>query len=346
MARVTRPFALPAWTLIQIERIPMLLGHYKLPVPRHETVEMARKLSIGFEIECLAVLDTSAPGAIQRIIDLINNTAVHRARGFSSTYPPDETRWHVVRDRSIRSNDVSLHGVELIAPPVEDLPGTELLSPSTQMGWKMALQEVLHEVKSHLTLKVNVTTGLHVHVGPGINCKWDTQHLIKIALLFVFFEDQLDQWHPRHRWDQRRHHTRNYLASMRESRTCANLRDLDLVMRILAATDWQDLASLVNPCPYGMDVFDKNYKVNFGAVRLYGTVEFRQHAGTTCAREIVQWGEDLLALVRWAVRVDRWELVDMCLRHDQIQLRDLLVLAVRSESSPDATPPLYLSPTV
>ncbi|KZT53456.1 hypothetical protein CALCODRAFT_486351 [Calocera cornea HHB12733] len=304
---------------------------------------MARKLSIGFEIECLALLDAPSSDAVPLIMDLINNTTVHHARDNTFTYPSNETKWRVVDDPSIKSLDVLLRSVELVAPPVEDLPGTDIPAPSTGRGWRRALQEVLRAVKESLTLEVNLTTGLHVHIGPGLGCTWEIRHLRKIALVFLFFEDQLDQWHAPHRSDNTLRHNLDYLASMRQSRKCADLRDDQLSKKILGARDWKNLAEWVNPCPFGVLDYSRNYKVNFTSVGLHGTVEFRQHEGTTCVRSIIQWGEMLLALVRLAIRSDEGDLLDLCLA--KVQLKDLVALAKRTEGWADMTTPVYVSPT-
>ncbi|KZO92109.1 hypothetical protein CALVIDRAFT_567686 [Calocera viscosa TUFC12733] len=300
---------------------------------------MARTLSIGVEIECLVVgaYFPSPEECWNLIVHTINDTKVHEAyyRQDDMAYLPGETRWTVMDDSTIRVNDdMNEYPVELISPPLEDRPGTDLPSPNTGRTWKQALKAVLKAVKrlEGITLQTNESTGLHVHIGTGFNRTWNIQELRKIALLFVLREPQIDMLFFPERSDP---HARSadYLHSMRRSAICRQLSNEQLGRRILTATTSSNLCELVNPDPDRIAPYFRNYKVNFLAVQKHGTVEFRQHQGTASASVIVAWGETLLALVRMAVRTEEETLLQMCL--SKIMLVDLISVAKQRETWED-----------
>ncbi|KZO92110.1 hypothetical protein CALVIDRAFT_557791 [Calocera viscosa TUFC12733] len=301
---------------------------------------MARKLSIGFEIECLVVgphIPISNAGQCwQLIVDTINFTTLHMAKRSEGAYDPCEKRWIVMNDISIHPKAMNQCPMELISPPLEDLPGMQIPAPSTGGGWEKAIEEVIEAVKKidGITLETNESTALHVHIGPGIQGTWTIKHLRKIALLFVLREGQMDMRFPPERSDPSNVRTQRYIKSMRKSATCRDLTNEQLGHKILTATDWISLSELINPDSSWLSSYSRNYKVNFTAVGRHGTVEFRQHAGTAEATRIIEWGKTLLSLVRMAVRTDEDTLLKMCL--SDITLVDLIGVAQQTEKFLDS----------
>ncbi|KZO92111.1 hypothetical protein CALVIDRAFT_557792 [Calocera viscosa TUFC12733] len=283
---------------------------------------MARTLSIGFEFECLAHATSRDYSCQDRIVDAINLTTAHRARCRFDHYLPGETQWIVTNDASIVARPGECP-VELISPPIEDDAGLNLFGPTSQREWKHSIAEVFASLK-HLNLWTNPTTGLHVHLAPGIGRTWTLPHLRRIALIFVLLERQLDMYHSPHRWRTSPHTTR-YLQSMRRSRFCVGMTNQQLGNFILETRSWQELAALVNPDPARREPYSRYYKVNFTAMGVHGTVEFRQHEGTVELPDIFGWGDTLLVLVRLAIRADDQSLLQLCL--SKIKLFDLIALA-------------------
>ncbi|KZT53454.1 hypothetical protein CALCODRAFT_557534 [Calocera cornea HHB12733] len=207
-----------------------------------------------------------------------------------------------------------------------DEGGMHLFGPSSEREWKTAITDILSALNNHIMLWTNRTTGLHVHVAPGISQPWSPADLRKIALLFVLLEDQVDLYHAAHRWKPNPRNER-FIASMRKSRFCAGMTKLQLGESILQMRSWEELAALVNPNPDGgtRTPYSRYYKVNFTAIGKHGTVEFRQHEGTLDLQQIFTWAETVLALVRLAMGTEERALLQLCLSN--VQIFDVLAMA-------------------
>lgn len=138
----------------------------------------------------------------------------------------------------------------------------ELVSPILQG------QSGINELRNILNLiteagcKVNKSCGIHVHVGVQ---DYNVKNLVNLVKFYGKYEDELNMV---------------MAPSRRNNRWCAGL-DIDRI--------W----SRLNKCETFSDVeniMSTRYKtVNVYSYRRYGTVEFRQHGGSTDANKVCAW---------------------------------------------------------
>ncbi len=111
------------------------------------------------------------------------------------------------------------------------------------------------------------------------------------------FVEVIDQVHPLHR------RSAIYAASNRYNNVLGELSIEDVYSEILGANDIPELCAVVNYAEnghYDNNSESRNYKVNFTSLMTYGTIEFRQHVGTTDPRTMLNWVKLLLKCVNFA----------------------------------------------
>ena len=149
----------------------------------------------------------------------------------------------------------------------------ELVSPilSGEAGL-LELKNVLEGLNSVKGLDVNVNCGVHVHLA------WDgmTPGQVKsVVARYAAYEQAIDGWMPNSRRGS-------------NSRWAKHL-DPSIVRTVQSADD--SLSGI------GYAQRDRYYKVNTVPLTSYGTVEFRQHSGTTDYEKISHWVRFLIGFV-------------------------------------------------
>jgi len=154
----------------------------------------------------------------------------------------------------------------------------EVVSPVLR---KLDSLKTVCEVINEAGARVNRSCGLHVHFGAR---GFTDEQWRRIILNYAAIEGLIDSFMPEsRRADNNRYcHTMRYAA--RSLREC-----------------WQVPGGL-----YGLrDILNyidsRYYKVNVMAFRTHGTIEFRQHSGTTDFEKIRAWVEFLGGLVGWSL---------------------------------------------
>ena len=179
--------------------------------------------------------------------------AVHR-EGYNHNV---RNHWKIVSDASVsRHIDYSRNdaiGGEVVSPILRGQAGLD------------ELEKVLDAMNSHPDVSVNVTCGLHLHIS------WDnmtTQQIKNIVRRYALFEDNFDSMMPN---------------SRRNSRWCANISRNSSLLRSVEGHrgSVRDMAN----CGGG----DRYRKVNLTPLARYGTIEFRQHSGTTDFDKVSNW---------------------------------------------------------
>lgn len=165
--------------------------------------------------------------------------------------------WKIVTDATISSMS-GFRGVELVSPPLKGLDGLAQLSTACK---------VLNE----LGAKINTSCGLHVHHDAR---DLDFEAWKILAKSYVKYEDTIDA----------------IMAPSRRGNSCQWARAL---AGSYAGQTMQDVWERID-AGYDMysvrRVFGTRYvKLNLEAYEVHGTVEYRQHGGTTNFSKIAAW---------------------------------------------------------
>ncbi len=125
---------------------------------------------------------------------------------------------------------------------------------------------------------VNKSTGLHVHIGGGIT---ESQY-VNTFVNYFYLESVIDTFMAASRRDA------YYASALAHTNQRRNV----------------DVSELLHACTFA-DVFnamhgDRYYKINCCSWQRHGTIEFRQHSGTTNYEKIQMWATFCLKLVAWS----------------------------------------------
>lgn len=165
--------------------------------------------------------------------------------------------WKIVTDSSV-SERISYRDVNAI--------GGEIVSPVLQGGAGLAqLEQICNALNAHPDVKINIKCGLHLHLSWS-NCT--TRQIKNIVKRYATFENDFDSMMPR---------------SRRNSNWCANIsRDTSFLRDVAGHTG---SIREMSRCGGG----NRYRKVNLVPLSRYGSIEFRQHSGTTDFEKIKNW---------------------------------------------------------
>ncbi|HEX8506345.1 MAG TPA: amidoligase family protein [Hymenobacter sp.] len=178
--------------------------------------------------------------------------------GYTHTATP---YWKIVSDSSVRG----ANGFELVSPVLQGLEGLADLERACR-----ALRICNAEV--------NASCGLHVHLGAR---DLSIEHMRQLVRNYLVLEPTLDQLVPA----DRRGSANTYCRSLQRGRSQAQAE-----AAILGATTAQELSEAANGG-------SRYHKVNVQSFFRQGTIEFRQHSGTTSFEKISFWVKLLANLV-------------------------------------------------
>jgi hypothetical protein len=240
----------------------------------------AKQLSFGVEIECFSPVSRTQSQVIESL--RAAGVRVDTAVGMHTTTPG----WKVVGDGSLRWNGRSVrYGIEIVSPVLKGDAG---------------LAEVARvaEVLESIGCKVNTSCGLHVHVGIGGATGKQAKN---IAASYLKYADEMDSIMPMSRRGVRNAYCKNNKSAMFAGQsaeqidaTLASTRDhIDAVARLMNGS-----------APTRGYVQTRYFALNFQSYATHGTVEFRQHSGTTNPAKIVAWVKLVTGLVANAMSVD------------------------------------------
>ena len=183
------------------------------------------------------------------------------------------------------------------------------------------VERVLHVMGEYTNppFIVNTATGLHVHVGS--NQPYTLPWLKGFCQLVTAFEHEIEALHPDHRVRPEPYDFNEYCAPP------SNLPRLfpreGPVVGIAVLESCQDIRSLQKVfSPSSKHTLHSKYTayniLNIGDTNSGNpkqTIEFRQHAGSLDAEEILHWVDFVGALVRYAYYADHEELLRFCMKH-------------------------------
>ena len=249
-----------------------------------ELLEPSRAVSISnrrFGIECEFVGDTSLVEANVRIAG-----ELCQRMGYTHAV---QANWKIVSDSSILGP-----GGELVSPILAGLPGMRRLERACR-GLAAA------------QARTNNSTGLHVHHEIGEQGEIQIRVIGNTLRLYATHQPLIDAMlSPTRR--------ANHFCRTRA------LHEVETVLREATAeytryrdTSWQRCL--------GNHTADRYVAVNTLALERYGTLEFRQHQGTTSFERISAWVRFGQALITLAGRVDEQEAARASTTHEDFFAR-------------------------
>ena len=160
--------------------------------------------------------------------------------------------WKIVTDGSLSGRG---QGLELVSPPLKGEDGLLQIKK---------LMKALDEIGG---MSVNRTCGFHVH--QDVN---DLSHeaIKKVVARYIKLESSIDELQP----ESRRGNNNSYCKSLKKWTANAFMKELNSCKSV-ASMDYL----------FG----SRYYKVNLKSYVKYGTLEFRQHAGTLDYEKIKNW---------------------------------------------------------
>lgn len=212
----------------------------------------------GVEIEFF--FDASRRGGLSAVVRKQNIIAELAAKGIELVQEGynhhTRNHWKLVTDSS-----VSFEGLEIVSPPLKGREGLKQL-------------EVVLEVLNKYEARVDKSCGIHVH--HDIN-DFEIKDIKNLYASYIKFEKVFDQFVPRSRRAQ-------------NNRFCGSLQTFEYtvapetVNRVLGKVKQADS---ITDLDY---VHSSRYKkLNLKSYLKYGTIEFRQHAGSTDFEKIKNW---------------------------------------------------------
>ena len=201
-------------------------------------------------------------------VDISNSLSNHDIYNDYDTRNIDDDEWEITDDSSIRPKTSWENGYEIRSPILMEDQVDEQVTNVCK-----ALEDVSAEI--------NQTCGLHIHIDGR---PFTLKEKAKIAAQYVRNQKTIDSI-----MEKQRHHN-----------THARGWDEDWAKQIIQdipnVEDLEDVQMLVNPR-------DRYHKINFRTYQK-GTIEFRQHQGTTYYKDIIQWKNFVTAFVEYARRND------------------------------------------
>lgn len=147
-------------------------------------------------------------------------------------------------------------GLEIVSPRLKGIDGVEQIKK-------------VCEALNSLGAKVDKSCGLHIHHDAR---DFRVSNFKNILINYIKFEKVFDSMMP----NSRRSNTNNFCKSLFINSTPQMVID-----RIKEAKTVRDLESIY--------YYNRYYKVNLESFVRHGSIEFRQHSGTTDAEKIINW---------------------------------------------------------
>ena len=210
---------------------------------------------------------------------------------YAVTEPEGDQKWTVTHDTSIITNDNPGKGYMEC--------DVEIKSPAMRLCPKALrrVNGVLSLLIPNFDTYVNVSCGLHVHIG-NQRAGFPLQTLKNLSMLTAMFEHQLDSFHPSDRLDS--------LHAKGPSKVFKGQNPWDTVQAIQnCATKTQLLYLYANE-----ERLDRNLAYNLCSMAAGSrkTIEFRQHEGTLDAVKIINWIQVAGGLVNAMYEISGFEL--------------------------------------
>lgn len=231
------------------------------------------ELTFGVELEFVLTSRDAVFEAIRAAgVPVENHYRAHQSRA-------DRDAWVVCPDGSVSS------GGEVVSPILRGAAGL------------VALAKVCDAMVA-AGAKIDRNCGMHVHV--GARNVLTMRQIRNVAKMFLRHEAAFDQIVPPSRRNSANRFTQR-------NATAGGSRGIESKFAALdAAANLRDVANVMNG---GFDernhyTHHRYYSLNFQSYASHGTIEFRQHAGTTEATKAVEWVKLVVGFVARATELD------------------------------------------
>jgi hypothetical protein len=223
------------------------------------------------------------------------------------------SRWDLKQDESIA---ICGQGTQS-AGTAHRIP-MEIISRVLRPGSSATVEvtKVISLIKKQFNMSITRRTGLHIHVGCG-SAYFSLETVKKFAVLILAVGNVLDSLHPTRKDNQFCANVQSVIEN-REGRLYT-LRPAERVRGIYDCNAIEEVVQLMNPKS------KRNHAYNFTNLErmhltaddaLFGmpsplTIEFRQHAGSVNATEILNWAKVTTSLVKWAHEASEKQLEEL-----------------------------------
>jgi hypothetical protein len=204
----------------------------------------------------------------QAVVDAIQAKGID---AYFAGYTHETSRqWKVVTDASVTSRGTGMgRGLELVSPILRGTEGLEEL-------------RIVLEALNETSAEVDRSCGVHVHHDAD---DFDIKAFTNLYGIYSRFEGSIDELFPLSRRDDRNTY-------------CRSIKDKTHLDAFAECNTLADLADYLEGRTY--DSY-RYYKLNIASYRRHGTVEFRQHSGSTDYEKISSWIVLSQAMVEKAV---------------------------------------------
>lgn len=247
-----------------------------------------KEQTYGYELEVIKTLHTYSNDANHSLANFL--TKVKGQGGWEAYY---ESYNHHTQEHTKIVTDGSLNdgGIELVSPPLTGI--------KERRHWLSTVANKLSGL-----VKTDRSCGVHVHIGlkrPEQAWGEDSVYTIKEArmisaktvVIYTIFKDAINSLLPDSR--RRNRYARHSDAVLEEAHRVFIINDHEQ-----SADWWEDM--------YGNTIHTRYQAVNTTSLRKYGTIEFRQHGGSTNATKIDAWTQLCSAFVARAATISHGEM--------------------------------------
>ncbi|KAH8813028.1 hypothetical protein F5884DRAFT_320831 [Xylogone sp. PMI_703] len=264
-------------------------------------------LYIAIEIEgivtgCTSTSNSQLPPTIEDNLKMIANAI--SAAGFLTRvhYPsikrgsqPNSRTWNVAIAPSIFK--------DTLEPELSTCPasyGFELVTETfcDTDNWEEVFGLGVKSIGNAVDWKMTRSTGIHVHINPGVNGPRFVAAIKKIAILWCRFEVAIVEYMSTYCVDG----TDKILSN----RFNVHLYDLpmdEVYRRIIGSSSVYDLCQYLNFSPKDHPLASERpiFRLSLMTLPIYGTIEFTENINTTDPELMIKWINFLIRFVQYAV---------------------------------------------
>lgn len=219
-------------------------------------VEFARQLQFGVEIE-IEGLDINK----SKLAEVLNEAGIE-AKAIGSVEHGNYNSWKIEHDGSLSGHS----SMEIVSPVLKGVSGLREL-------------ELVLSIVNQYNPKVTANCGVHVH---HYAADLEFEQIRNVYRIYAKHERAIDEIFPKSRFDNR--YAKLINGSWMDSnetviQVVERMQDIEEMKQVLGGSDY-----------YGVYYRSQRYyKVNFVSWVNHGTLEFRQHAGSTDYQKISSW---------------------------------------------------------
>lgn len=247
-----------------------------------------KEQTYGYELEVIKTLHENSADANHSLANFLTKV---RGKGGWEAYYAGYTHEVTNRTKIVTDSSLNFGGIELVSPPLHGV--------KERRRWLSRVAGVLGGL-----VKVDRSCGVHLHVGlkapeqsfgdEGAYTYGEARMIaVKTSVLYTVFQNAINQFVPRSRHDQ------SYTMPAR--RLLNHAVDQVIGQGHEGQQMWAEyLFAYARETRY--------FHVNVTSLRKYGTIEFRQHAGSTNIVKLDAWAQLMSAIIARAATISHSEM--------------------------------------